>query len=395
MKRKFTILLLPFLIQCTSKHPAAGEYFEKYFTYQESIQKNLEDDSLKSIVYGNPEPEGEEHFKKKGDSLLLSLKLLGPDGKSGKEISDSAFSPSSTSPYTIFVEAEKSKFRNKNTYKVERTVEMLSPEVSVFDVFPLIDESIGRLRRTDTSKIRKESELQNFLCENFDCSIYREENAIFLKYTLSERMREHFPQMYKRMSKRLDQIAFRFQVFQPGEFSKGIEVYNEGKSVIVGIPDTQARYWSRPKALHLRSYFYISVLGLKFDIRGLGYVFRFSRVGNTDIVSGEFTKIPETNIGGRFLSIFPPGMVNLFIPEDMDQYAEDSFELVVNGSDGKKGNFFQTKTIRNGSKTRVQLLSKSEIFRDRFLPFKSKDKEDEPGFFYGLGKALVHDLKGK
>ncbi|PJZ66913.1 hypothetical protein CH371_02135 [Leptospira wolffii] len=392
------LTLFPFLLlilQCTTHHPAAADYFEKYFTYQEVIQNEVEDEDIRSIIYGNPESDGEDNFHEKDGKLLLSLRLFENGGKFGNEISGSPFALTPFSPYTVSVEAKKNEFRKKNTYKIKRTVEMISPEVSVFDVFPVMDESVSKLRKADLSQVQKFSEVQKFLCENFDCSISKEEGILFLRYTLSERMRERFPQTYKKLSKRLDQVAFRFQIFQPGGFSKGIEVYNEKRTIILGIPDFAAGHWSHPKSIHIRSYFYVSILGLKVDIRGLGYTFRFSRSGNTDIVSGEFTKIPETNIGGRFLSVFPPGMVNFFIPEDMNQYADDSFELMVKGSEADGGNRFQTKTIRNGNKTKVILTSESEIFRDRFLPFKSKDRDDEPGFFSSLGKALIRDLRGK
>ncbi len=399
MKSIFPFLFLSILsltfLHCSRKSPAAADYFERYFHYQEAINREIPEEEVRSIIYGSPE--SEEHLYQKDDSYFLSLRLTGNGNHFQKELSGTQYPINSQSQYSVFVEAKKAEFRTKNTYKVKRKVEMISPEVSVFDIFPIIEDSVANLRKIDLSHLEKNSELQKFLCSNFECAIKREEGTgtLFFSYTLSERMKDRFPNSYKKFAKRLDQAAFRFQLFQPGSFSKGWEFYNEGRKIVLGIPISPPGYWSRPKTLHLRSYFFLNILGLKIDIRGLGYTFQFSRSGNTDIVSGEFTKLPETQISGRFLSVFPISMVNMFVPEDMDQYAEDSFELLVKGSDGKGGNSFQTRTIRNGNKTKVILTSDSEIFRDRFLPFKSKDKDDDPAFFLELEKALVADLRGK
>ncbi|TGK07145.1 hypothetical protein EHO59_03280 [Leptospira semungkisensis] len=383
------------LINCVHKNPHAAEYFEKYFRYQDIIQKEFKEDSTRNVLSGNPDKDAQEKFYKKDDHLILGFHLSENGNGYKKELADSAFPAGPSSPYSIYVDAQENEFHSKKTFKIKRTVEMISPEASVFDMFPMIDETIHHLKTSNAKSVAEYSELQSFLCGNFDCDIRREHEITFITYTLSERMKEKFPITYKKWHKRLGQLAFRFQLFQPGGFEKGLEFYNEGQNIILGIPDSHKGYWSSPKALHLRTYAYLSVYGLKIDVRGLGYTFKFHRAGNTDIVTGEFTKIPETNIGGRFLSILPPSAISLFVPGDMGEYFEDMFELLVKGSDGKGGNRLETRTKRNGNRTKVVLTSSSEIFRDRFLPFKSQDEEDEPPFFSELGRALVKDLRGK
>lgn len=390
------LLILPLIVNCVEKNEAAAEYFERYFKYQDFIQTEFKDDPVRGILYGNPETDAEEKFYKKDGYFALSFRL-NDIGRSGfkKELSDAPFQIFPQSPYSIFVKAEPAEFYKKPTYKVTRTVEMFSPEVSVFDIFPMIEETVEHLRNSETNQILEHSPLQKFLCRQFDCEIKKENGEIFLMYTLSERMKEQFPISYKKWNKRLGQVSFRFQLFQPGGFTKGWEFYNEGKKLILGIPDSPKGYWSSPRTLYLRTYLFLNIYGLKIDIRGLGYTLKFSRSGNTDTVTGYYNKIPETTIGGRFLSIFPPGAVNFFIPGNMDEYFDGSFKLLVEGSDGKGGTRFATKTKRNGNKTRVLLTAESEIFRDRFLPFKSSDEDDEPGFFSELGKNIVLDLRGK
>ncbi|MGJ4745723.1 LIC10025 family lipoprotein [Leptospira sp. SA-E8] len=388
------LLLLPF-IGCVRKNSHAADYFERYFKYQDFIQTEFKDDPVRGILYGNPEADSEEKFYKKDGYLALSFRLSETGGRFRKELSDSPLSVFPESPYSIFVKTEPAEFYTKPIYKITRTTEMLSPEVSVFDVFPLIDETIEHLRKSEPNQVLEHSSLQKFLCHHFDCEIKKENGELFLSYTLSERMKEQFPIAYKKWNKRLGQVSFRFQLFQPGGFTKGWEFYNEGKKLILGIPDSPKGYWASPKTLYLRTYLFINVFGLKIDIRGLGYTLKFSRSGNTDTVTGYYSKIPETTIGGRFLSIFPPGAVNFFIPGNMDEYFEGSFKLMVEGSDGKGGTRFENKTKRNGNKTKVVLTTESEIFRDRFLPFKSSDEDDEPAFFPELGKNIVLDLRGR
>ncbi|GBF39725.1 LIC10025 family lipoprotein [Leptospira johnsonii] len=389
------LLLLPFIGNCVRKNPHAADYFERYFKYQDFIQTEFKDDPIRGILYGNPEADSEEKFYKKDGYLSLSFRLSENGGRFRKELSNSPLSVFPESPYSIFVKAEPAEFYTKPIYKVTRTVEMLSPEVSVFDIFPMIEDTVEHLRGSEANQVLEHSSLQKFLCHQFDCEIKKEDGEVFLMYTLSERMKEQFPISYKKWNKRLGQVSFRFQLFQPGGFTKGWEFYNEGKKLILGIPNSPKGYWSSPKTLYLRTYLFINIFGLKIDIRGLGYTLKFNRSGNTDTVSGYFSKIPETTIGGRFLSIFPPGAVNFFIPGNMEEYFEGSFKLLVEGSDGKGGTRVETKTKRNGNKTKVLLTAESEIFRDRFLPFKSSDEDDEPAFFPELGKNIVLDLRGK
>ncbi|WP_246048781.1 LIC10025 family lipoprotein [Leptospira sarikeiensis] len=396
MRRHAYLLLLtfPLITDCVRKNPQAADYFEKYFKYQNFIQTEFKDDPVRNILYGNPERDGEEKFYKKDDNYTLAFRLSEEGNRYKKELSDSPYPVFPESPYSIFIKAEPTEFYTKPIYKITRTVEMISPEISVFDVFPMIEETVEYLRKSESSKVEESSHLQKFLCHQFDCELRKEGNSIFLTYTISERMKEQFPIAYKKWTKRLNQVAFRFQLFQPGGFDKGWEFYNEGHKLILGIPNSPKGYWSSPKTLYLRTYLFINIYGLKIDIRGLGYTLKFSRTGNTDTVSGYYSKIPETTIGGRFLSIFPPGAVNFFIPGNMEEYAEGSFKLLVEGSDGKGGTRFETRTKRNGNKTKVLLTSHSEIFRDRFLPFKSSDEDDEPAFFPELGKSIIKDLRG-
>ncbi|PJZ27134.1 hypothetical protein CH352_08520 [Leptospira hartskeerlii] len=389
------LLILPFVGNCVRKNSHVADYFERYFKYQDYIQTELKDDTIRGILYGNPEADSEEKFYKKDGYLALSFRLSESGDRFRKELSDSPLSVFPESPYSIFVKAEPAEFYTKPIYKITRTVEMISPEVSVYDVFPMIEETIEHLRRSEHNQVLEHSSLQKFLCHQFDCEIKNDHGELFLTYTLSERMREQFPIAYKKWNKRLGQVSFRFQLFQPGGFTKGWEFYNEGKKIILGIPNSPKGYWASPKALHLRTYMFINVFGLKVDVRGLGYTLKFSRSGNTDTVVGYYNKIPETTIGGRFLSIFPPGAVNFFIPGNMDEYAEGSFKLLVEGSDGKGGTRFENKTKRNGNRSKVLLTTQSEIFRDRFLPFKSSDEDDEPSFFTELGKNIVLDLRGR
>ncbi|MCG6162327.1 hypothetical protein LFX13_19105, partial [Leptospira bandrabouensis] len=98
-------------------------------------------------------------------------------------------------------------------------------------------------------------------------------------------------------------------------------------------------------------------------------------------------------ISGRFLQIFPPGVVNCFIPGNMEEYFDQLFLLLVQGSEGNGGNKFESESFRSGNTMKVILKSQAEIFRDRFSPFRSSnEKDDEPSFWEMLQKILIEDL---
>ncbi|EQA44586.1 putative lipoprotein [Leptospira broomii serovar Hurstbridge str. 5399] len=389
----FPIITLSF--GCVQKNKIAAEYFENYFRYQDSIRKDFKEGSVSRILYGNPEPSDENEFVQTGDSLTMGMRLV----KEGQIYRPDmlGFAPTVTpeAPYGIFVEARKHYFREHPIYKIKRVTEMISPELSVIDVLPHIESFLDHIRNPLADDLTKVSVLQEFLCANLECDMVRDEKAITLSYTLSSKTKENFPLAYQKYGKRLEQAAFRLQLFQPGGFSSGWEIYNEGKTIYLNIPASPKGYWAKPKSIHARFYLTLSTFGLKIEIRGLGYSLRFVRSPKTDSVSGQFTKIPETKVGGRFLSIFPPGFVNIFIPGNMQEYFENYFELLVNGSEGNGGSKFVSITHRNGRWTKVTLTSQSEILRERFLPFRSKEEEDSPSFVSEFERAVVQDLGGK
>ncbi|TGK21137.1 hypothetical protein EHO61_04600 [Leptospira fluminis] len=379
---------------CVHKNKTSADYFEKYFQYQEVIQKDFKEGPVRRILYGNPEASDEKEFAEKGDLLVLGMRLTKEQDFFRPNLSDSPPELTVSSPYTVYVEAKKQHFREEPTYKIRRVTQMISPELSVIDLMPHLESFLEHVRNPSVPPLETFSSLQRFLCSNMECDLQRRKDSILLSYTLSERMKKNFPLAYEKFSKRLEQSAFRLQVFQPGGFSEGWEIYNEGKTIRLEIPHSPKGYWSRPHSLHCRFYLFLRVFGLKIDIRGLGYTLHFARNGKTDTVTGKFSKIPETKIGGRFLSIFPPGFVNIFIPGNMEQYFENYFELLVNGSDGKGGSRFVSSTRRAGHKTTVTLTTESEILRERFLPFRGKDEDDSPSFVSEFEKAVVQDIGG-
>ncbi|PJZ71059.1 hypothetical protein CH373_00585 [Leptospira perolatii] len=379
---------------CLHKSPQAAEFFSEYFQFQDAIDEEFQDTQVRKILGGFPDPESEKLLVANGDLLTLGM-ILSKDGTSYKPtLSASPPKVHKSTPYSLHVEVSKSEFKEQGTYKIVRKTEMLSTEFSFLELFPKIETLAHHLQNPHSAPLSEVSTLQHFLCEKFECKENRSAEGVILSYSLSDKTKESFPKAYKKLKSRGKQASFRFKVFKPGGFEKGWEFFSEGTSIFLKIPKSAPGYWANPSQLRVRFALFLNVYGLKIDIQNLGITLFFKRQGQTDIVSGVYNKVPSVNITGRFLRIFPPGVVDFFLPGNIHEYFENYFELLVHGSDKNGGNRFVSTTFRNGNRTKVTLVAKSEILRERFIPFSGKEEEDSPSLDSSLQDALIKDLRG-
>ncbi|TGK28026.1 hypothetical protein EHQ12_13735 [Leptospira gomenensis] len=381
------------LFSCVQKKPTQADYWKRYLEYQKSVQKEYPTGGIRNALFGNLTSEDEPLLKNENGILFLNLYLQKTERGfqpvlTGDPIPDDA-------PYKIHAEYLPSSFQDVKTYKLKRKTVSVLPAYSYADFFRHADRFQNFLKKesADSAKLASISAAHRYLCTVSRCDCTRSESSSLLSYTLNDDTREEFPNFYKRFYKLLNQISYKITIFKSGEFLNGIELYNEKEKTFLKIPDTESGYWANPKILHIRISLFIEAYGLKIDIRNLGYRLSFFSSKNREKIIGEFSRIPERKISGRFLRIFPPGVVDWFIPGNMDEYFDRYFSLLVQGSDGKGGSRFRTESVKTGNTMKVILNSEAEIFRERFSPFRSGETtEDRPSFWEVLEKILIEDL---
>lgn len=382
-----------FLFDCVQKKPQQAAYWKEYISYQKSILREYPTGGIRNALFGNLTSADESLLKEKDGKLSIDFYLQKTDG-GFRNIFTTEKIPENV-PYRIHAEYFPTSFRDQKTFRMKRETVSILPAYSYLDFFHHVDrlQNFLRFGSNDSTKLASISIAHRYLCSVSHCDLGRTENSSWLLYELNDSTETEYPQFYKRFYKLLNQVSYRIAIFKSGEFLDGIELYNEGTKTFLKIPDTPVGYWSKPETLHVRVSLSVQVYGLKIDIRSLGYKFRFYSSKNYEKITGEFSKFPEKKISGRFLRVFPPGMVNWFIPGNMDDYFDRYFLLLVQGSEGNGGNKFESEFLRNGNNMKVILKSQAEIFRDPFTPFRSSnEKNDEPSFWDVLQKNLIEDL---
>ncbi|EMN51039.1 hypothetical protein LEP1GSC088_4118 [Leptospira interrogans str. L1207] len=392
-KSKIGICVFILFFNCVEKKPQQAAYWREYLSYQKSILEEYPNGGIRNALFGNLTSKDEFLLQEKDNILSIDF-YLQKTSQGFKNVLTTEKIPKNV-PYQIHVEYFPTSFRDQNTFQMKRKTVTILPFYSYLDFFHHIDRFQNFLRSDfdHSSKLTTISNTHRYLCSVSRCNSGRGENFSWLLYELDESTKAVYPQFYKQFDKLLNQVSYKITIFKTGEFLSGIELYNEGTKTFLKIPDTFAGYWSKPEILHIRISLFIQVYGLKIDIRNLGYTLRFYSSKNYEKVTGEFSKLPEKKISGRFLKIFPPGMVDWFIPGNMEEYFDQYFTLLVKGSEGKGGNKFESESFRNGKNMKVILKSQAEIFRDRFSPFRSSDeKDDQPSFWDILQETLIEDL---
>ncbi|WP_000781312.1 LIC10025 family lipoprotein [Leptospira interrogans] len=392
-KSKIGICVFILFFNCVEKKPQQAAYWREYLSYQKSILKEYPNGGIRNALFGNLTSKDEFLLQEKDNILSIDF-YLQKTSQGFKNVLTTEKIPENV-PYQIHVEYFPTSFRDQNTFQMKRKTITILPFYSYLDFFHHIDRFQNFLRSDfdHSSKLTTISNTHRYLCSVSHCNSGRGENFSWLLYELDESTKAVYPQFYKRFDKLLNQVSYKITIFKTGEFLSGIELYNEGTKTFLKIPDTFAGYWSKPEILHIRISLFIQVYGLKIDIRNLGYTLRFYSSKNYEKVTGEFSKLPEKKISGRFFKIFPPGMVDWFIPGNMEEYFDQYFTLLVKGSEGKGGNKFESESFRNGKNMKVILKSQAEIFRDRFSLFRSSDeKDDQPSFWDILQETLIEDL---
>ncbi|XDD50269.1 hypothetical protein AB3N59_00120 [Leptospira sp. WS92.C1] len=393
-----TILIgsLAFLLfcNCVQKKPDQSVYWQEYLFYQKAILKEYPVGGIRNALFGNLTSSDQSVLQEKNGLFSIDF-YLQKTNKGFQPVLTSEKIPENV-PYQIHAEYLPTSFKDQNTFRVKRKTISILSNYSYLDFFSHVDrlQSFLRSESKIVSKLSSISVAHKYLCSVSNCELGRDKNSSWLMYQLNDSTKSKFPAFYKRFFKILNQISYKITVFKSGDFLNGIELYNEKEKTFLKIPDTYAGYWSKPETLHIRISLFIQVYGLKIDIRSLGYRLRFHSSKNYEKISGEFSKFPEKKISGRFLQIFPPGIVNWFIPGNMEEYFDNYFLLLIQGSDGNGGSRFESEFFHNANKMKVVLKSEAEIFRDRFAPFRSSsDEDDDPSFFEVLQKILIDDLQ--
>ncbi len=390
--RTFSIIVCCIFLSfpgCRVHNPDAAEYWKNSIQLNEELEKELSKEFR--ILQGMLDPKEEsELYPIDEENLYLAVEGYREVGKWKVSKVRSTSPDREFTSRTVFT---KTSWEDEELYEVHRRqiarIGYVSPSITW--------EGIARL----ISKGPEGTSTQDFLCKSMDCSEEITPSGKTLSYTLSEKTKKTYPAFYKKFSKRLSILDFECKGIPDSNSRAAILVTNRNSTILIHLPPASfSRSWRNPRNLNFTLNLTIRSYGIILSIQDMKYILTYQRSGNTESLSGRFLGIPESKIEGRFFYIIPQGLVNLFIPSDIESYLKKGIQLITVGSDGKKGNRFTVRYGGRGKGAYYDLSSSSEVYRKRFSLLGERKQEEEEGtgnqkvFFRDFIEAIRLDLAG-
>lgn len=383
-----SICILFLFASCKGKYPKEVSEFWKFFlSAQTALEEDLNYDQ-RQILFGqlSPKTENLTHPLEDGSRILSAWQRQPGAWETGK------FAPAKYF-YKISAKFTPGEFQEDATYKVTRETEYTSAYFSPESIFNYLDAiSSGKI----SIQSLQSTALGKFLCESFDCVFSESEDkkGKIIQVTFSDATESLFPKFYEKNYKRLNQIDFSFQVLNLSSKTLPITISNNGATIRLFIPNSPQGTWAKTKKVIFRNSFTIRSLGLTVKISNLDNLQEFSPTNTGYTLTGKYLEIPEYSVTGRFLYILPTGIIDFFIPSNIDQYFQDYFTLLVKGSDGNGGQRLFIKTTKSGNTMKVYFRQTSEILQKRFslFPESSRTERSASAGTYEFGPAIRNKL---
>jgi hypothetical protein len=391
-------LCLTFAFQCNTYSPNGAEYWENSNSLNQSIQDHFRGTNFFAILMGNLNPKDESLLDENEDGSL-EFKIQAKRKGSGWVI-ERVQNINRSAEYSVHTLFQKTTWNREELYEITRKQKAILGDFKPSLAFQSLHDMIAI--RPDKSKY------QEWLCKAFDCLVEDDKTSRILSYTFSGRTKETYPEMYEKYASRFESLRFQAFAIPDGHRESAIEVENIGKKLLIHLPSntirekakSSAKDWLSPKRVDIVLDFRLNTFGVSFEVKKLRYTVFHTKLKSSELLTGGFTSNPSPKIEGRFFYIIPPGVVDLFIPGNIEEYLKKGLTLLTVGSDGKKGTRFRIQYFGTGKSAYYLLENNSESYRKKFSLFSnSKDTENEKAnrgqenFFRDMWISIAKDLR--
>ncbi|MBP6739801.1 MAG: hypothetical protein KA146_07405 [Leptospiraceae bacterium] len=369
-------------------------FWKDYFSIQNELRNGYGKTGEFEILYGKLNSKNESKALMADGRLLLGI--------GGKQINDRIhfqFNESITTGeffHTISY-FKKSEYNNRKTYLVTRKTKLIQvPIYTIKDFLSWIIEFNNYIRMPIGDTIYTNSNLYHFICEYFDCSTSNENETYTVNFKLNRKLINYDPQYYKRLEKLLEHTQFKTKIYFDTKQNNQIEINNYNKSFQFRINKIE----KIPNKIQIKTDIVFNYMGLKLEIKNLTHSINVIVNRNKISFDGSFEGLPEHRVSGRLLYIFPPNLVDVFIPGNMEEYLYDSLYLMTKGGANHKGNIFFLNAQISKNKMDVDFYSETEIFSDPLLFLSSNNSDTSKNsssnnFMRELENKIVEEMSGK
>lgn len=386
------VFLATFYFQgCVVPDADAANYWDHYFSLQDALRTQWGGTSELALIFGGANPKTEKKlYPVSGNPNRLRI-ALNASSSNGWDIQFGE-SRQIDSPYSIQTTYQKSEFEGRPTYKIKRETIIRSS----YQPLHFIREWIALqnfMAENAPESLENQSNLQKFLCTAFECRTSADKNYARVCYQFSGKTKRQFPEFYEKYKGRLERFTLRMRIKASSDpKAKPVLLNTTSDSIClrfsretIAVPEGDANL-SMVSEMEIRFY------GIRFWMKRLPYWMHFEK----NQINGQFTSMPEYKVEGRFLYVIPTSWIDFFLPEDIEEYARQSLELLVHGSDKKGGTRFVTRLRGSGAMEYIHFISYSETPQKRVKFFGGAPSNDNPKtepFVEGFEKAIVEDLR--
>ncbi len=394
-KSKFLILLsISLAIGCIQKNDKQHNYWSDFYSLQ-ATTKRITNYFQYSALMGSLSKEHEEELKKNSDGDFY-LEIAG--NKSQGEWNLNLYPESSSkSDYFSKVTFHPTKWENKDIYLVQRETHSKWNGYMPRDFFLWLNQFTQVVNRhEDLIKLKQNIPSFQFLCKTFECQSIEEAKNIVLEFTFSDKTEDAFPNFYEKMGSRLTKTQFEMKIFDENFPEDLITISNQGKSIQIRFPvNPRKEIFKKPKSIHFVTNIVIKSYGVTLQIQEIKYNVLFTSVPMQDVLEGKFIGFKSRKFSGRFLYFIPTGVIDFFIPGNIDEYLNDALTLLIYGTQGKGGSQFKAVYTKSNQRQENLIRSYSEIMRNRFSLFgadKNQMENPEQDFFGQWENKILSDL---
>ncbi len=390
-------LLIPFLLGCLQKNENQYQFWTGYLSLQRAIQASTSNEVHLQALNGIANNLISKELKTNDEgNLYLTLSGI-KQGISNWKI-DWYGKNEKSNDYFAEIEFIPKNWDEKEIYSVERSVTHSLRGFKPSDFFRWLNGFILLANQhNEYYDFRNRSENLKFLCNTLTCQITETAEWQLLEFTLNETTKARYPGFYNRSGARLEKSKINVTIWDPSNPKYKLRIANQGRTLQFYLPVNPPKdIFLKPKEIRFLGDIEIKSFGITLNLHNLEYKLKADWKPNEDFLQGRFVRLGKKEISGRFLYFIPTGVLDFFIPGNLDEYLSDAMTLMVSGTQGKGGNQFQASFRYNEKTQTTTFKTYGEVMRKRFSLFGSEDSQkisQDFEFYAAWEAAMMKDLK--
>ncbi len=377
------------ILHCLVTNADAARYSNNIKYLNKSLLELFPDFKDRQILSGNLNPKLENKLFQNASGNLYVIINGKFQRNSDFHLTKDSFERND-SDFILNIEYTKLKWEKENLYKVKRN-QFLKKGVLKPSIF---FQNISKIIRLNP----KDSLTQIQLCKVTLCTLEELNNNKLLTYEFNEATNNQYPEFFNKFAPRFDHLNFQLTAIADNDSAKPILIENQKRKISFSLPLDGEQIWKSPKKIELFLDFSLKTYGVTFRVKDMRYILNHKVLINGETLTGKFVGTPHHTLDGRFFYVIPQGVVDFFIPGNIEEYIKKGLILVTVGTDGKSGNRFKAKYIGTGNSAYLQTESQSEIFQKRFSLFANNNESQNPqegdidAFIKDLWMEIAKDL---